>query len=333
MVKILAIESSCDETAASVVVDGVKVLSNVINSQAELHKKYGGVVPEVASRLHVEVIDSVVSEALSRANMTLDDMDAIAVTHAPGLVGSLLVGLSYAKGLAFSSGKPLIGVHHIEGHLSANYLSGLTPPFVTLVASGGHSHIIYVEDYRKFTIMGKTRDDAAGEAFDKVARVLGLPYPGGPNIDKAAKEGQPNIKITKPKFHEETLDFSFSGIKTFIINYAHGLEQKNIPLPKNNIAASFQQTVVEILTDNTFEAAKRTKVKKVALAGGVAANTALRKSFEERAKEEGMEFYCPPFVYCTDNAAMIGAAAYHYYLENNFADMSLNAIPYKPIGD
>lgn len=333
MVKILAIESSCDETAAAVVVDGINVLSNVINSQAELHKKYGGVVPEVASRLHVEVIDSVVSEALSKANMTLDDIDAIAVTHAPGLVGSLLVGLSYAKGLAFSSGKPLIGVHHIEGHLSANYLSGLTPPFVTLVASGGHSHIIYVEDYRKFTIMGKTRDDAAGEAFDKVARVLGLPYPGGPNIDKAAKEGCANIKITKPKFHEETLDFSFSGIKTFIINYAHGLEQKNISLPINDIAASFQQTVVEILTDNTFEAAKRTKVKKIALAGGVAANTALRAAFEERAKKEGKEFYCPPFVYCTDNAAMIGAAAYHYYLEGNFADMSLNAIPYKPIGE
>lgn len=331
MIRILAIESSCDETAAAVVEDGTKVLSNIINSQAELHKKYGGVVPEVASRLHTEVIDSVVKEALIQAKVSLSDIDAIAVTHAPGLVGSLLVGLSYAKGLAFSSGKPLIGVHHIEGHLAANYLYGIKPPFVTLVASGGHSHIIYVEDYRKFKILGKTRDDAAGEAFDKVARVLSLPYPGGPNIDKAAKDGINNIKITKPKFHEETLDFSFSGIKTFIINYAHGLKQKNIPLPINDLAASFQQTAVEILTDNTFKGARQMGVKTVAIAGGVAANSALRESFKLRATQENMEFFCPDFIYCTDNAAMIGAAAYHYYKEGNFADMSLNAIPYLPI--
>ena len=331
MAKILAIESSCDETAAAVVEDGTKVLSNIINSQADLHKKYGGVVPEVASRMHIEVIDSVVMEALNEANLTIDDIDAVAVTYAPGLVGSLLVGLSYAKALAFASDKPLIGVHHIEGHLSANYLTGLTPPFVTLVASGGHSHIIYVEDYRKYKILGKTRDDAAGEAFDKVARVIGLGYPGGPNIDKAAKNGEANIPISKPKFHDETFDFSFSGIKTSIINYCHNLEQKGEKIPVNDVAASFQKTAVELLTDNTFEAAKSVGVKKVAIAGGVASNTALRESFEKRAKKFKMEFTCPSPVYCTDNAAMIGAAAYHYYKNGEFSGMDLNAIPYLPI--
>lgn len=331
MIKILAIESSCDETAASVVEDGTKVLSNIINSQAELHKKYGGVVPEVASRLHIEVIDEVVKSALEEANCTMDDIDAVAVTYAPGLVGSLLVGLSYAKAFAFASGKPLIGVHHIEGHISANYLMGLTPPFVCLVASGGHSHIVLVEDYRKYKILGKTRDDAAGEAYDKVARVLGLSYPGGPSIDKAAQKGEANIKITKPNFHEDTLDFSFSGIKTAIINYCHNAEQKNEKIITENVAASFQKTVVEILTDNTFKGALDSNVKKVAIAGGVASNSALRTSFEKTAKEKGMEFICPLPVYCTDNAAMIGAAAYHYYKDKDFKGMDLNAIPYLPI--
>lgn len=331
MVRILAIESSCDETAAAVVEDGTKVLSNVINSQAELHKKYGGVVPEVASRLHIEVIDKVVSTALSDAGLTIDDIDAIAVTYAPGLVGSLLVGLSYAKAYAFASGKPLIGVHHIEGHICANYLSGLTPPFISLVVSGGHSHIILVEDYRKYKILGKTRDDAAGEAYDKVARVVGLSYPGGPSIDKAAQQGNPTIPLTRPKFHEDTLDFSFSGIKTAIINYCHTAEQKGEKINVNDVAASFQSTVVDILTENTFKAVKEHNIKKVAIAGGVAANSALRASFEERAKKEGIEFTCPPFIYCTDNAAMIGAAAYHYYKNNEFSGMDLNAIPYLPI--
>lgn len=331
MIKILAIESSCDETAAAVVEDGVNVLSNVINSQANLHKKYGGVVPEVASRLHIEAIDSVVEQALSDAKLTIENIDAVAVTYAPGLVGSLLVGLSYAKGYAFASGKPLIGVHHIEGHISANYLSGLTPPFICLVASGGHSHIVSVDDYRKYTVLGKTRDDAAGEAYDKVARVIGLSYPGGPSIDKAAKNGIHNIMLTKPKFNEDTLDFSFSGIKTAIINYCNNARQKNEEIVPENVAASFQKTVVEILTDNTFKAVKIKKAKKVALAGGVAANSQLRASFAARAEKEGIDFFCPDLVYCTDNAAMIGAAAYHYYIKGHFSGMDLNVVPYLPI--
>ena len=331
MVRILAIESSCDETAAAVVEDGTKVLSNIIFSQADLHSKYGGVVPEVASRLHIECIDKVVSEALTEAKMTLSEVDAIAVTFAPGLIGSLLVGLSYAKALAFASNKPLIGVHHIEGHICANYLNGLKPPFVCLVASGGHSHIVKVSDYRKYEILGKTRDDAAGEAFDKVARVLGLGYPGGPNIDKAAKNGEANIFFKKPGFNDGTLDFSFSGIKTAVINYVHNKEQKGETYKKEDLAASFQATVVDLLSENTFEAAKRSGIKKVALAGGVASNTALRERFSYLAHQNGMEFYRPEPIYCTDNAAMIGAAAYHYYKNGEFAKMDLNAKAYLPI--
>lgn len=331
MVKILAIESSCDETAAAVIEDGEKVLSNIIFSQADLHSKYGGVVPEVASRLHIESIDTVVTEALSEANLTLDEIDAIAVTFAPGLIGSLLVGLSYAKALAFAANKPLIGVHHIEGHICANYLNGLKPPFVCLVASGGHSHIVKVSDYRKYEVLGKTRDDAAGEAFDKVARVLGLGYPGGPNIDKAAKKGEPNIPFKKTKFEGGSLDFSFSGIKTAVINYVHNLEQKGEECNKEDLAASFQNAVVDVLSENTFEAARRSGVKKVALAGGVASNTALREKFSELAEKNGMEFYRPEPIFCTDNAAMIGAAAYHYYVRGEFAEMDLNAKAYLPI--
>ena len=333
MINILAIESSCDETAAAVIADGQHVLSNIINSQADLHKKYGGVVPEVASRLHAEVIDTVVKEALEKAEKTLDEIDAVAVTYAPGLVGSLLVGLSYAKAFAFATKKPLIAVHHIEGHIAANFLHGFKPPFVCLVVSGGHSHIVHVKDYRSYEILGKTRDDAAGEAFDKVSRVIGLGYPGGPNIDKAAKNGKPTINITRPKFHEKTFDFSFSGIKTFIINYCHNLEQKGGILPTADIAASFQTTAVDILTENTFAAAETAGVKKICIAGGVAANSQLRQSFEAAARKKGMEFCCPDFIYCTDNAAMIGAAAYHYYNNNEFSGMDLNAIPYLPIDE
>ncbi len=331
MINILAIESSCDETAASVVADGVQVLSNIINSQAELHKKYGGVVPEVASRLHIEAIDNVVREALAESKMTLAEIDAVAVTYAPGLVGSLLVGLSYAKALAFAQNKPLIGVHHIEGHISANYLCGLTPPFVCLVASGGHSHIILVKDYRSYQVLGKTRDDAAGEAFDKVARVIGLGYPGGPNIDRAAKFGKPVIPFPKTKFHDETFDFSFSGLKTAVINYCHHEQQLGKDVDLNDLAASFQKTAVEMLTENTFRAAQQAGVTKIAIAGGVASNTALREAFLAQAKKLGMEFTCPPPVYCTDNAAMIGAAAYYYYQNKEFAGMDLNAVPYLPI--
>jgi N6-L-threonylcarbamoyladenine synthase len=288
-------------------------------------------VPEIASRKHIESINAVIDEALDTAGVTANDIDAIAVTYAPGLVGSLLVGLSYAKAYAFATGKPLIGVHHIEGHICANYLMGLTPQFMCLVASGGHSHIIYVEDYRKYEVLGKTRDDAAGEAFDKVARVLGLGYPGGPNIDKAAKTGKNRIKITKPKFHEETLDFSFSGIKTAIINYCHNAQQKGEEINVGDVAMSFQDTVVEILTDNTFLGAKLKNVKKVCLAGGVASNSQLRESFKQRANKENMEFYCPEPIFCTDNAAMIGAAAYHYYLREEFSDLDLNALAFVPI--
>ncbi len=331
MIKILAIESSCDETAAAVVQDGTQVLSNIIFSQADLHSKYGGVVPEVASRLHIECIDTVVQEALQEANTDLEAIDAVAVTFAPGLIGSLLVGLSYAKALAFGAGKPLIGVHHIEGHICANYLNGMKPPFVCLVASGGHSHIVRVNDYRAYEILGKTRDDAAGEAFDKVARVLGLGYPGGPNIDKAAKKGVADIAFTKPNFHDGSLDFSFSGIKTAVINYVHNLEQKGLPLQVENIAASFQKTVVDILTENTFKAAKQSHIQRIALAGGVASNSDLRMRFKEKAAAEGMEFYCPEPIFCTDNAAMIGAAAYHYYKCSAFAGMDLNAKAYLPI--
>ncbi|MBR4030540.1 MAG: tRNA (adenosine(37)-N6)-threonylcarbamoyltransferase complex transferase subunit TsaD [Clostridia bacterium] len=331
MVKILAIESSCDETAAAVVADGTTVLSNIIFSQADLHSKYGGVVPEVASRLHIECIDKVVDEALKEAHTALEDIDAVAVTFAPGLIGSLLVGLSYAKALAYASNKPLIGVHHIEGHICANYLNGLTPPFVCLVASGGHSHIIKVSDYRNYEILGKTRDDAAGEAFDKVARVLGLGYPGGPNVDKAARNGTPCIPFKKPDFNDGTLDFSFSGIKTAVINYVHNAEQKGEEVNKNDLAASFQKTVVELLSENTFKAAKQSGVKKVALAGGVASNSALREEFQRLAQKNNMEFFRPDPIFCTDNAAMIGAAAYHYYVREEFSDLSLNAKAYLPI--
>lgn len=331
MVKILAIESSCDETAAAVVADGTTVLSNIIFSQADLHSKYGGVVPEVASRLHIECIDKVVDEALKEADTVLEDIDAIAVTFAPGLIGSLLVGLSYGKALAYASNKPLIGVHHIEGHICANYLNGLTPPFVCLVASGGHSHIIKVSDYRNYEILGKTRDDAAGEAFDKVARVLGLGYPGGPNVDNAARNGTPCIPFKKPDFNDGTLDFSFSGIKTAVINYVHNAEQKGEEVNKNDLAASFQKTVVELLSENTFKAAKQAGVKKVALAGGVASNTALREEFQKLAQKYNMEFFRPEPIFCTDNAAMIGAAAYHYYVRKEFSDLSLNAKAYLPI--
>ena len=331
MIKILAIESSCDETAAAVVEDGTKVLSNIIFSQADLHSKYGGVVPEVASRLHIESIDKVVEEALSEAKLTLAEIDAVAVTYAPGLIGSLLVGLSYAKSLAFAADKPLIGVHHIEGHICANYLNGLKPPFVCLVASGGHSHIIKVSDYRDYEILGRTRDDAAGEAFDKVARVLGLGYPGGPNIDKAAKQGEPNIFFKKPGFNDGTLDFSFSGIKTAVINYVHNAEQKGETFKSEDLAASFQMTVVDLLAENTFEAAKRSGIKTVALAGGVASNSALRDRFSYLAHKNKMEFFKPEPIFCTDNAAMIGAAAYHYYKNGEFAEMDLNAKAYLPI--
>lgn len=332
MALILGIESSCDETAASVVKDGRTVLSNVISSQIEIHKKFGGVVPEVASRKHLEIINSVIDSALSEANVTFDDIDAIGVTYAPGLVGALLVGVSTAKALAYALKKPLIGVHHIRGHISANYIEhkDLKPPFVCLVASGGHSHIVLVKDYTEFEILGQTRDDAAGEAFDKVARVLGLGYPGGPKIDKLAREGNPDaVYFKRVSFGEDSFDFSFSGIKTGVINYLHKLEQNGETYNKADVAASFQKSVVEVLTDNLIAAAKKRNINKIALAGGVASNSALRN--EIMNKKGNMEVFYPSPIFCTDNAAMIACSAYYEYLAGNLSNMELNAVPYLSI--
>lgn len=328
--RILAIESSCDETAAAVVEDGTRVLSNVINTQIELHKIYGGVVPEIASRKHIENISTVIDKAVADCNMTLADVDAIAVTYGPGLVGALLVGVSAAKGLAYSLKKPLIPVHHIKGHICANYIENpdFKPPFVCLVASGGHSHIVLVEDYTKYKVLARTRDDAAGEAFDKVSRVLGLGYPGGPQIQKKAEEGNPEaIRFPRVNMGENGLDFSFSGVKTAVLNYIHNAEQKGEEINKADVAASFQEAVVDVLADHLINCAKEQGVKKIALAGGVASNKPLRERVEERAEKEDMEFQYPKPVLCTDNAAMIGCAAYYEYQTGITADMTLNAVP------
>ncbi len=334
-VYILAIESSCDETSASVVINGRKILSNVISSQIDLHKKYGGVVPEIASRKHVELIMPVVDQALSEAEVKLTDVDAIGVTYGPGLVGALLVGLSAAKGLAFAAGKPLIGVHHIEGHISANYLESeaLEPPFICMVASGGHSHIVHVVDYDRYEILGQTRDDAAGEAFDKIARALGLGYPGGPIIDSEAKKGNSKaIDFPRVYFSDGSLDFSFSGLKTAVLNYlnnsARKCEEVNIP----DVCASFQQAVVDVLVSNTMKAALNYGVKHVALAGGVASNSQLRRDMKAAVEQAGMEMFYPRPVLCTDNAAMIASAAYYEYKRGHVSGLDLNAIPGLKLG-
>jgi len=327
---ILAIETSCDETSAAIVVNGRKVLSNVISSQVDLHKKYGGVVPEIASRKHVELILPVINQALDEAKMSLEQVDAIGVTYGPGLVGALLVGLSAAKGLAFATGKPLIGVHHIEGHIAANYIEneGLEPPFVCLVASGGHSHIVHVVDYNSFEIMGQTRDDAAGEAFDKIARALGLGYPGGPLIDSMAKKGNPKaIDFPRVHFNDGSFDFSFSGLKTAVLNYLNAVSQKGQEINIADVCASFQQAVVDVLVSNTVKAAIQKGAKRVALAGGVAANSYLRKNIKDASEKAGIEIYYPRPVLCTDNAAMIGSAAYYELRRGNIAGLELNAIP------
>ena len=328
--KILAIESSCDETAAAVVETGTTVLSNIINTQIETHKRYGGVVPEIASRLHIENINQVVSLALSEAKLTFSDIDAFAVTYGPGLVGALLVGVSAAKGLAFAQNKPLIPVHHIKGHICANYIENpdFKPPFVCLVASGGHSHIVYVKDYNTYEVLAKTCDDAAGEAFDKVSRVLGLGYPGGPAISREAEKGNPNaIHFPRVNMGEEGFDFSFSGVKTAVINYIHNAEQKGEEINKADVAASFQEAVVDVLSSHLIDCAKKCKVEKIALAGGVAANTLLRERIEEKAKKNGLSLSFPSLSLCTDNAAMIGCAAYFAYQNGEIADLSLNAVP------
>lgn len=334
-VTILAIESSCDETAAAVVKNGREVLSNVISSQIELHKLFGGVVPEIASRKHIEKINQVIDEALEVANVTLDDIDAIAVTYGPGLVGALLVGVAQAKALAFATGKPLVGVHHIEGHISANYIEhkDLEPPFLCLVASGGHSHLVMVKDYGSYEIIGRTRDDAAGEAFDKVARAIGLGYPGGPKIDKLSKEGNPHaIEFPRAKIADSPDDFSFSGLKSAVLNYLNQCEMKNIEVNKADVAASFQEAVIDVLTTHSIDVAKRYGIKKFAIAGGVASNSSLRGRMEQACQANGIEFYHPSPIFCTDNAAMIGAAGYYDYLRGIRDGWDLNAIPNLKIG-
>ncbi len=332
--KILAIESSCDETAAAVVEDGVNVLSNAINTQIDLHKAFGGVVPEVASRKHIENISEVVDKSLTDAKLGLSEVDAIAVTYGPGLVGALLVGVSTAKALAYAAKKPLIPVHHIKGHICANYIEhpDFKPPFICLVASGGHSHIVYVKDYNTYEVLAKTGDDAAGEAFDKVSRVLDLGYPGGPAIQKCAESGNPDaIRFPRVSMGESGFDFSFSGVKTAVINYIHNAEQKGIEINKADVAASFQNAVTDVLSRHLIECAKKYGTKRIALAGGVAANRPLRERCEALAKTNLMEFVCPSMSLCTDNAAMIGCAAYYEYKSGKIADMSLNAIANLPL--
>lgn len=333
---ILAIESSCDETAAAVVRNGREVLSNIISSQIALHTLYGGVVPEIASRKHIEKINQVIEEALQQAGVTLKDIDAIAVTYGPGLVGALLVGVSAAKAISFATGIPLVGVHHIEGHISANYIENkaLEPPFVCLVVSGGHSHLVKVKDYGEYEIMGRTRDDAAGEAFDKVARAIGLGYPGGPKIDKVSKEGNPDaIQFPRAKVADSVYDFSFSGLKSAVLNYLNSCEMKGIEICQADVAASFQKAVVDVLVEHSMQAVRECGMKKFAIAGGVASNSSLRSALEKACTERGIEFYHPSPILCTDNAAMIGAAGYYEYRKGVRSGYDLNAVPNLKLGE
>lgn len=326
---ILGIESSCDETAASVVKNGRIILSNVINSQIKIHEEYGGVVPEIASRCHTEVINQVVKEALKEANVTLDDIDCIATTYGPGLVGALLVGVSYAKGLSMATGKPLLGVNHIEGHIAANYINhlDLEPPFLCMLMSGGNTQLVLVKDYTEFEVLGKTRDDAIGEAFDKVARVIGLGYPGGPKIDKLAKEGTPSIDL--PITHMDNMDFSFSGIKTAVINLNH----KDPNINKADLALSFEKAATDMLENNILKAINETKVKKIVLAGGVSANSYIRERLDKLAEKENLKMYYPELKLCTDNAAMIASSGYYHFIKGEQSDLSLNAVPNLKLGE
>ena len=335
-ITILAIESSCDETAAAVVRNGRTVLSNIISSQIDLHKLYGGVVPEIASRKHIEKINQVIEEALCEADCSLDDIDAIGVTYGPGLVGALLVGVAEAKAIAYARNLPLIGVHHIEGHISANYIENkeLEPPFLCLVVSGGHTHLVCVEGYGKYRILGKTKDDAAGEAFDKVARAIDLGYPGGPKIDKLAKEGNPDA-IDFPRAHvgDSVYDFSFSGVKSAVLNYINGCKMKQAEYNRADIAASFQKAVTDVLVDHAMAGVENYGLKKLAIAGGVASNSALRAAMRKACEERGIEFYYPSPILCTDNAAMIGVAAFYDYQNGIRSGWDLNAVPNLKLGE
>jgi len=335
-VYILAIESSCDETAAAVVKNGREVLSNVIYSQIALHTEYGGVVPEIASRKHIEKINQVILQALTEAGMELQDMTAIAVTYGPGLVGALLVGVSAAKAISFASKIPLVGVHHIEGHISANFIENkdLEPPFVCLVVSGGHSHLVVVKDYGEYEIIGRTRDDAAGEAFDKVARAIGLGYPGGPKIDKVARTGNADaIHFPRAKVGDSEYDFSFSGLKSAVLNYLNSCQMKGEEIVTEDVAASFQKAVVDVLVEHSITAVKKYGYRKFAIAGGVASNSGLREALEAACEKEKIAFYHPSPIYCTDNAAMIGTAAYYEYIKGVRHGFDLNAVPNLKLGE
>lgn len=326
---VLGIESSCDETSASVVKNGREVLSNIINSQIKIHEAYGGVVPEIASRCHTEVINQVTKQALKEANVKIEDIDVICPTHGPGLVGALLVGVSYSKGLSFATNKPLLGVNHIEGHIAANYIThkNLKPPFICLIISGGHTHLVKVKDYTSFEILGKTRDDAIGEAFDKIARVVGLGYPGGPKVDKLAKDGKNIIQL--PITHLENMDFSFSGIKTAVINLNH----KNPNIDKADLCLSFEKTATDMLENNIKKAVNATKINKIVLAGGVSCNSYIRNRLDQLAQKENLEMYYPEPKLCTDNAAMIAAAGYFNYIKGKRSNLTLNAVPNLKLGE
>lgn len=326
----LAIETSCDETSCAVIKDGREVLSNIISSQIEIHRKFGGVVPEIASRKHIENINHIIQEALDKAKVSFKDIDLVGVTQGPGLVGALLIGISAAKAIAYGLGIPLVGVNHIQGHVCANFIEhkDLEPPFTCLIVSGGHSYLVQANSYTNYELIGRTRDDAAGEAFDKVARAIGLPYPGGPFIDNLSKKGNKEaIDFPRVFLEPKSYDFSFSGLKTAVLNYLNQREQKNEEIIVEDVAASFQQAVLDVLVDKTFRLAKERKSDKIVIAGGVASNQGLRDIMEERGKKEGIKIFYPSRVLCTDNAAMIGAAAYFNYIEGKRSNLDLNVIP------